>query len=244
MVMKKILFCLLMVSMLVTIPMLAACTCGTTPATTTPTTTTPATTTPTTTTPTTTTPTTTTPTTTTPEPSETLGEILGHAAGISSMKYDMIVTSPGGETMTTKIWVKNNKMRSEMTAEGQTVVTLLDMDARTMYVYYPDQNMAIEMTYEPAESAVDEAQSIPDYNPTITGTETLDGKVCLVVVYTAEGETVKMWIWKEHGFPVRAEMTTNEGTTVIEYKNIAFTDIPDSMFELPAGVEIMEMPGM
>lgn len=33
-------------------------------------------------------------------------------------------------------------------------------------------------------------------------------------------------------------------TTVIEFKNIEIKDIPDSMFELPGGVEVMdfEMP--
>ena len=30
----------------------------------------------------------------------------------------------------------------------------------------------------------------------------------------------------------------------MEYKNIEFADIQDSMFELPEGVEIMEIPGM
>jgi hypothetical protein len=286
MVMKKILFCLLMASLLVAIPVLAACTCGTTPATTTtpttttpttttpttttpttttpttttpttttptmttttPTTTTPTTTTPTTTTPTTTTPTTTTPTTTTPttttEPGETLGEILGRSAGINSVKYDMVMTYPGEPVMTMKMWIKGNKMRSETTAEGQTIITLLDMDAQTIYIYYPDQNMAMEMTYEPGESAMDEAQAITDYNPTILGHETLDGKVCLVVQYTAEGATVKMWLWEQYGFPIRVETTTSEGTAVVEYKNIEFGDITDTMFELPEGVEIMDMPGM
>jgi len=131
-----------------------------------------------------------------------------------------------------------------MTAEGQLMVTLLDMDAHTMYLYYPDQNMAMKITYEQPESAIDKAQAITDYNPTIIGHETMDGKVCLVVEYTIEGQTATMWIWEQHGFPIRVEMTTAEGKIIIEYKNIEFVDIPDSMFELPAGVEIMEMPGM
>ena len=131
-----------------------------------------------------------------------------------------------------------------MTVEGQLVVTLMDMDAHTMYMYYPDQNMAMMMTYEPTESAIDEAQAISDYNPTIIGHETLDGKVCLVVEYTVEGATATMWIWEQHGFPIKIEMTTTEGTVIIEYKNIEFVDIPDSMFELPEGVEITEIPGM
>ena len=56
----------------------------------------------------------------------------------------MVVTSPSNETMTTKVWVKDNKMRFEMTAEGQTIVTLMDMDAQTMYLYYPDQNIGYD----------------------------------------------------------------------------------------------------
>ena len=135
-------------------------------------------------------------------------------------------------------------MKSEMTVEGQAVITLLDMDAQTIYIYYPAQNMAMGMTYEPADSAMEEVQSIPDYNPTIIGTETLDGKECLIVEYTTEGETTKYWIWKENGFPIRVEMTTSEGKIVVEYKNIDFSDIPDSMFELPEGVEIMDIPGL
>ena len=138
--------------------------------------------------------------------------------------------------------MKNNKMKTETTVEGETVVMLIDIDAQTMYMYFPEQNMAMKMTFEMPESAIDEAQSIPDYNPVIIGTETMDGKVCLVIEYTIEGSTAKMWIWKEKGFPIRVEMTTTEGTVIMEYKNIDFSDIPDSEFELPAGVT--EIPGM
>jgi len=37
---------------------------------------------------------------------------------------------------------------------------------------------------------------------------------------------------------------TAEGKTTIEYKNIEFVDIPDSMFELPEGVQITDLTGM
>jgi len=112
-----------------------------------------------------------------------------------------------------------------------------------MYMYLPEQSMAMKMDLAQApKSATEEAGSILDYNPTVVGTETIDGKVCLVVEYTAEGATTKAWIWEEHGFPIRVEATTSEGTTIVEYKNIEFVDIPDSEFELPEGVQIIE-PG-
>jgi len=180
----------------------------------------------------------------TPTPGATLGEILGRAAGIASMKYDLVMTGPGVPTMTQKIWVKKNKMRTEMTQQGQTQVILIDIDARTMYMYMPEQNLAMKIDFSPTtKSAVEEAKSIQNYNPTVVGTETIDGKVCLVVEYTVEGATTKAWIWEEYGFPIRMEVMTTAGKATVEYKNIEFVDIPDSMFELPPDVEIIQQPG-
>lgn len=160
------------------------------------------------------------------------------------MQYDMVITAPGAPTMTQAAWVKKNKMRMEITQQGQTNVVLVDNDAMTMYTYMPAQNMAMKMTWEPTtKSAVNEAQSLSDYDPTIIGTETIDGKVCTVVQHSVDGQTMKMWLWQDHGIPIRVEVTTAQGMTVMEYKNIQFVDIPDSMFALPAGVEIIQMPG-
>ena len=146
--------------------------------------------------------------------------------------------------MTQAVWVKKNKMRMEITQQGQNSVVLVDNDAMTMYTYMPAQNMAMKISWEPTtKSAVEEAQSLSEYNPTVVGTETIDGKVCTVVQYSVDGQTMKMWLWQDHGIPIRVEVTTAQGMTVMEYKNIQFVDIPDSMFALPAGVEIIQMPG-
>jgi outer membrane lipoprotein-sorting protein len=212
----------------------------TTTTTTQPTTTT--TTTTTTTQPTTTTTTTTTqPTTTTTDSGESLGEILGRLAGVNAVKYDMVTSGSGIPEITTRVWIEGNKMRTETSAQGQTTITIVDGDTNTMYMYFPDQNMAMEVTYEPEDSAIDEAQAVPDYNPTIIGHETYDGKLCLVVEYTVEGNTVTMWIWEEHGFPIKVVTVSSQGTFTAEYKNIVFGDIDDSLFELPEGVTIMTM---
>jgi len=136
-------------------------------------------------------------------------------------------------------------MRMETTQQGQTAIMLMDFDAQTMYMYMPDQNIAMRVNFAQAtKSATEEAQSIQNYNPTVVGTETIDGKVCLVVEYTVEGTATKAWIWQEHGFPIRVEVTTTEGKHTVEYKNIEFVDIPDNMFELPPGVQIIQQPGM
>ncbi len=177
-----------------------------------------------------------------PSNGESLEDILGLGAGIESVKYDIVITAPGMETITTKMWVKQDKMRTEVSQQGEDVVMLVDYDEGVAYMYMPDENkaMKIPLTQAP-ESVVEATQAIADYDYTVIGTETMDGKVCLVVEYSYDGVSAKAWIWKEHGFPIRIETTTAEGTTVAEFKNIDFSDIPDSMFELPAGVEIMEL---
>ena len=153
------------------------------------------------------------------------------------------MTSPGMATMTTKVWLKGQNMKSETTMEGQTVVNIINHETQTMYMYIPEQNMAFKVTYEQAQgSPVEEALAISQYHPRNLGTETIDGKVCMVVEYTVQDVNTKMWIWEEHGFPIKVVTVTDQGTTTIEYKNIQFTSIPDSEFQLPLGVEIMDLP--
>ena len=174
---------------------------------------------------------------------ETLSDILGKAGDIANVKYDMIMTTPDQEQMASKVWLKGKKMRMESTVEGEDIITLVDGDAQVMYIYYPSQNQAMQMSFTNApESDIESTEAIEQYDPEIIGTETIDGKVCLVVVYTVEGMEEKAWIWKDKGFPIRVETTTSEGVTIIEWKNIDFGNIPDSTFQLPAGVEIMEFP--
>lgn len=194
--------------------------------------------------PATTTPSKTTPSVTTPSTptGKTLSEILGMSSKIVLIKYDVLITGPGIPTITTKVWLKKNKMRTEINQQGVNAVMLIDTDAKTMYVYMPAQNLAIKMPFDPTQvpkAPTDEAKSILNYNPKVVGTESIDGKVCSVIEYTSGQGSVKTWIWQDNGLPIRTEITSGADKTTIEYKNIYFTDIPDSMFELPEGVTIM-----
>lgn len=176
------------------------------------------------------------------ELSDGLAEALANAAGISSVYYDMVTTAPGEPQFTASFWIKGGKMRSEMDNEGELVVMLLNNEENSLYMYMPGQNMAMRLAYEPSQSAVDETVQITQHEPVVTGTETLDGKVCLVIEYSGGGTQVKTWIWKDRGFPLKVETVTGQGTMIVEYKNISFDNISDDMFEIPAGVDVIEYP--
>jgi outer membrane lipoprotein-sorting protein/RNA polymerase subunit RPABC4/transcription elongation factor Spt4 len=184
----------------------------------------------------------TTTTSTTTSTEKTLNDLLSLSANMVSIKYDMSVSGQGIPTTTATVWAKKNRMRMEITQQGMNVITLIDDNAKTMYTYMPAQNLAMKIPFDSAQapkSPTEDAESILNSNAKIVGTETVDGKVCSVVEYASGQDSVKAWIWQDKGLPIRIETTSSTGKTVIEYKNIDFSDIPDSVFELPAGVTIM-----
>ncbi len=147
---------------------------------------------------------------------ESLVEILGKAKGITSFKYDMVTIAPGESVMTTKMWWKEKKIRMEGTFEGRSMVYLVDVDKQLAYMYFPTENTAMKIDLARAqevsgESPTEQSESIVKYNPVILGTETLDGKSCLVIEYTVEPVEVKMWVWKKYGLSVKTESTTDKG---------------------------------
>ncbi|MBL7154961.1 MAG: outer membrane lipoprotein carrier protein LolA [Candidatus Portnoybacteria bacterium] len=178
---------------------------------------------------------------------ESLTDILSKAKDIVAYKYEAVITTPGQPVITAKFWLKENKMRWEGSLEGKNVVYLIDEDKLTAYLYIPAQKIAMKMNFWEAqdtvgESPTEQSGSVMDYNPVTLGTEVLDGKTCLVIEYTDETGKTKMWLWTRYGIPIRTEVTTAKGITIVELKNIDFGNISDSMFELPAGVQIMTIP--
>jgi len=178
---------------------------------------------------------------------ETLGDVLGTGKSIGDVKYDQVMTASGQtQQITMQIYMKDAwlsdkmKFRYEISEGGQTMIYLIDLATRTYYWYLPQEKIAYKMDMGQApENPVENAEQII---PVKVGTETVDGKLCDVYQWTFEGSSMKQWIWKEKSFPIRAEATTSSGTTVIEYKNIVFGPLADSLFQLPAGVQIQSFP--
>ena len=180
-----------------------------------------------------------------------LSGLLAKVESIPSVKYDLVKTlSDGKEYTSNVVWVKESMIRCEMIHEGEIdAVILIDSDEQVAYRYYPeteksmkmDFNLALSMTPTPvAERVRTFIESYEEAAIPSTEIETIDGKVCTVLGMSVPGVAEKkMWIWQEYGLPIQEEMTTPSGTSRTEMKNIELDPIPDSMFELPAGAEMM-----
>ncbi len=186
------------------------------------------------------------------EDGESLLDVLAKAKNIDSVKYEMVITTPGQPEMVQKAWIKGKKGRTEMSFDGKEMVYLMDFDKKIIYMYDPIRNEALKMDLtaimeDMGETPLDQFKAIMKYSPEVVGSEILDGRDCLVIKYiVGEGDgggEVKSWIWKEYGLLIRMKATLPAvGVSVSEMKNIDFSDISDSMFELPAGTEIIENP--
>jgi len=180
---------------------------------------------------------------------QTLGDIYGVGRDIGDVKFDMVMTSPEmTEQLVEKVYYKDAwltdkmKIRYEMPAvmEGAfSTIFIMDLGANVEYMWYPDQNIACQL---PAGEGSDNPVEDVELIPVKVGTETIDGKLCDVYQWTSENISMKEWVWREKSFPIKAEVTSSGETTVIEYKNIVFGNLSDSLFTIPSSVQMQPYP--
>jgi outer membrane lipoprotein-sorting protein len=177
---------------------------------------------------------------------KTLADIYGVGKNIGDVKFDMVITSAGvPQPMIQAYWkdpwlLNSMKFRYEMSTEGSTSIYLVDFGTQTAYMWLKEQNIAyrIDMSQAPRNPA----ESSDQIYPTYVDTETVDNKLCDVYQYTGPDGSTKVWVWKDKSFPIRMESTTSSGTTIEECSNIVFGTLSDDLFQLPAGVQIIESP--
>lgn len=173
-----------------------------------------------------------------------VSELVAKAKATTEYSFDIKVNA-AGQTMTGKSYVKGMKMRQEMSVAGQNTVLLLNLAEKVAYMLMPDQNIAVKTDFNEASSQTDlpnERISDLPSGAKLIGTDTIDGKLAAVFEVPGSQGTGKYWVWIERGLPLKLEVVTAEGKTVMEYSNYKFGGLADSLFELPAGVQVMDLP--
>lgn len=180
----------------------------------------------------------------------TLEQLLARGKQVKSLSYDYVLTS-GGQTVSGKMWISGNKIRTEAELQGQKMVNILDGDKKVAYSYQPSQKVAIKFDYsryvkdnqsESPETPSDFSQRIDPKVTKILGSENCEGLACLVVVIEEPGkEAVKMYLSQEYGIPVRVQTQGPQGPVLIEYKHLKVGPIADDLFKLPPGVQVNDL---
>ena len=160
----------------------------------------------------------------------------------SNISYTETITMPGNVTES-KIWIKEGKVKRETELDEIKTIFIVDPDKAEYISYNSNQEFATKMnfeSYKEDETPVDKSEKIPNVGVSTLSDENFDEKSCKVIKYTASGQSVKMWIWKENGMPLKIENDSPGGKTTIEYRNVIIGAVKDSDFNLPNNIEIKE----
>jgi len=174
---------------------------------------------------------------------------VGLAAGEASafsVSYDQKMTH-GREVYQSKVSLKDELFRMDITVEGR--VSIIIHNAEGTYTVMPSEGMAMKTPnlragQRPVQGAGDYAQYLQQQHAERTGSETIDGRACDVYRFSdlKTGDNTTAWVWKEKMFPIRFETETSDGKTVVELSHIQLgVAIADEVFQLPAGVQVMDM---
>jgi len=175
------------------------------------------------------------------EGANTLGDLLKKSGAITS--YVMIMDM-GPMKMRVAQKLADGKpvaMKMDMGPQGWTIV---QMDKKMQYTYSPATKsvMAMPMSANMAASQSGSGASAMDKLKALVGTkvssETVDGVDCLKVISKDRANTY--WVEKENGLPVQVLV----GGKTMKFKYEQINSVPDSTFEVPAGVKIQQMPKM
>ena len=173
----------------------------------------------------------------------------GAGAEAFSVSYDQKVTL-GRQVMSSKVSMKDQMFRIDMMAEGQATATL--HNASGTYTYMPAEGMAMKLSalnpsQRPIEHADNYQQYLQERHAQRIGTETVDGHPCEIYRFTDPdtGDLVTAWVWIEKQFPIKMEIDGAEGKILVEIQNLQLgAALPDALFELPPGVQVMDMGNM
>ena len=155
---------------------------------------------------------------------------------------DTVLTTEG-QKMTGKIFSKGEKSRMEMGSQGQRMIMISRMDKKVVWNIMPDQKMYMEMPINPKKS-VPRTEIKGEIDRKQIGKETIDGHPSIKYLVTfkdgAETMQVHQWMATDIKFPVKSADINNKW--IQEFKNIKMGAQPDSLFEIPAGYNKMQLP--
>ncbi len=163
------------------------------------------------------------------------------SAGNSDTFSADMITRTQGQTIEAKFYAAPQKSRMEA---GESIV-ISRVDRGVAYILMPSQNMYMEQPIDPKMMAQTSKDTGGEIERKSVGTELVNGQKAekFLITYTEKGDQQTLYQWSgSHGEILKAAAT--DGSWTVEYRNIQNGLQPESLFEVPAGYQKMEMPQM
>ena len=153
--------------------------------------------------------------------------------------------SQGKQVSTSKVYVSGGRVRTETTAGGQKLTTLMDRGARKMWVLMPAPVGCIEQPLD--EKSVNQFIGMAkDAKEELVGKETIDGHPTkkYKVKVTVDGKTREHFQWRAtdlDGFPIRTAAV--DGSYEQRFTKVELKTPDAALFEKPSGCRAMPAVG-
>ena len=166
------------------------------------------------------------------------------AALATEFSADTVTTMQGGQKMSGKMYFKPDKFRMEMKT-NEEMVMITRIDKKVAWNVMTKQKMYMEMPFDLKNKPKVEEKFAGEIERKEIGSETIDGHPTkkYLITYKAgdKKEQVYQWLATDIKFPVKTSAV--DGSWSQEFKNIKMGPQRDSLFEVPAGFQKMQMPG-
>ncbi len=153
---------------------------------------------------------------------------------------DEVVSLKNGMTVAGKAFMDNGKIRTEMNMNGMGMVAIVRPDQKKIYTVMPVQKMVMEMAVDPEK--MKQVSLLSGNNATFeaAGPDVLNGVPCLKYKMTTDGKVFYWWVNATTKAPVK--IASEDGSFSTLFTNYKAGPQDASLFEPPAGYQVMQMP--
>lgn len=168
-----------------------------------------------------------------------------NSALATEFSADTVTILNGGEKVTGKLYYKPDRFRMEMNTQ-EDMIMITRIDRKVAWNIMPAMKMYMEMPFDLKNRPMVEDKFEGETERKLIGSETFDGHPTKKYLITYKSgnrtEQVYQWIATDMNFPLKTAAT--DGAWIQEFRNVRIGSQTNSLFEIPAGYQKMEMPQM
>ncbi len=178
---------------------------------------------------------------------------LSGIAWAGEFTADLVMNMAGNATEG-KVWVKDQKMRQDITSPQGSVTIIIDLDQGFQWVLMPDSKSYMKNKVESKGkgfrpdnfNAMQQGQMQAKIEK--SGSEKVNGYKCdkyLINFDNAQMGTMTTWFSEDLGYPIKSLAEGSPiGKVTTELQNIKKGGVSDDQFEIPGDYTEMKMPAM
>ena len=158
---------------------------------------------------------------------------------------DTISTFQGDKQLKGKLFFKTDRFRMEMKPRNDmSMIIITRLDKKVAWNLMPETKMYMEIPFDMKNKPKIDEKYEGEIERKEVGRETIDGHPTIkyLITYKVDNDKHQVYQWLASDIKMPVKTTAVDGSWSQELKNIKMGAQSDSLFELPAGYQKMQMP--